>query len=227
MADKATRLKLLLAEDHVLVREGLKRLIDDQPDMEVIAEAEDGMRAVRVAQDVMPDVALVDVSMPGLDGVQVTQMITASCPRVKVIALTRHNDRSFVRRLLEAGAAGYVLKQSASTELTRAIRTVAAGERYIDSAIRGASAVPPASALPAPATNGAELTTDEEQVLRFIALGHSHQEIARKLSLDIARVPAIRAAATSKTGVSRRVAIVRYAETRGWLQRSRGPDDRD
>ena len=89
------RLKLLLAEDHVLVREGLKRLIDDQPDMEVIAEAGDGARAVRLVQDLMPDVALVDVSMPGLDGAQVTQMVTASCPRVKVIALTRHDDASF------------------------------------------------------------------------------------------------------------------------------------
>jgi DNA-binding NarL/FixJ family response regulator len=173
----------------------------------------------------MPDVALVDVSMPGLDGVQVTQMITAACPRVKVIALTRHDGGSFVRRLLEAGAAGYVLKQSASTELTRAIRTVAAGERYIDSAIRRPSAVPPVSVLPAAATNGEELTTEEEQVLRLIALGHSHQEVARELSLDIARVLAIRAAATSKTGVSSRVAIARYAETRGWLQRSSGTGD--
>src|SRR5688572_20149340 len=218
MADETKRLKLLLAEDHVLVREGLKRLIDDQPDMEVVAEAGDGVRAVRLVQDLMPDVALVDVSMPGLDGAHVTQMITASCPRVKVIALTRHDDGSFVRRLLDAGAAGYVLKQSASTELTRAIRTVAAGERYVDSGIRGRSAVPPPSAPAAPATNGAALTTDEEQVLRLIALGHSHQEIATRLSLDVARVLAIRAAATSKTGASSRVAIVRYAETRGWLQ---------
>ena len=220
MADETTTLKLLLAEDHVLVREGLKRLIDDQPDMKVIAEAEDGLRAVRMAQDLMPDVALVDVSMPGLDGTQVTQMITASCPAVKVIALTRHDDASFVRRLLEAGAAGYVRKQSASTELTRAIRAVAAGERYIDSAIRGPLAVPPASESAAPAMNVAELTTDEEQVLRWIALGHSHQEIATRLSLDLARVLAIRAAATSKTGASSRVAIARYAETQGWLQRS-------
>jgi DNA-binding NarL/FixJ family response regulator len=217
MADEMTRLKLLLAEDHVLVREGLKRLIDDQPDMEVVAEAEDGLRAVRVAQDVMPDVALVDVSMPGLDGTQVTQMITASCPRVKVIALTRYDDASFVRRLLEAGAAGYVRKQSASTELTRAIRAVAAGGRYIDGGIRGTSAVPSWSA---PATSVAELTPDEEQLLRLIALGHSHPEIATRLSMDVERVLAIRAAATSKTGVSTRVAIVRYAETRGWLQHS-------
>ena len=187
--------------------------------MEVVAEAGDGVRAVRLAQDLMPDVALVDVSMPGLDGAQVTQMIRASCPSVKVIALTRHDDASFLRRLLEAGAAGYVRKQSPSTELTRAIRAVAADERYIDSAIRGASAVPPPWPPAAPATN-AELTAAEEEVLRLIALGHSHQEIATRLSLDVARVLAIRGAATSKTGASSRVAIVRYAETRGWLQRS-------
>ncbi|HEX6599260.1 MAG TPA: response regulator transcription factor [Gemmatimonadaceae bacterium] len=220
MGDGTTRLKILLADDHALVREGLKRLIDDQPDMQVTAEAGDGVHAVRLAQDLTPDIALVDVSMPGLDGVQATQMITAACPRVKVIALTRHDDGSFVRRLLEAGATGYVLKQSASTELTRAIRAVAAGERYVDSAIRGASAVPPPSAPAAPATNTAELTTDEEQVLRLIALGHSHSEIATRLALDVARVLAIRATATSKTGASSRVAIVRYADARGWLRRS-------
>jgi DNA-binding NarL/FixJ family response regulator len=214
MADEPTRLKVLLVEDHVLVREGLKRLIDGQPDMEVVAEAGDWVRAVHLAQDFMPDVALVDVSMPAVDGAQVTQMITASCPRVKVIAVTRHNDASFVRRLLEVGAAGYVLKQSASAELTRAIRVVAAGERYIDGAIRGLSAVPSPSP---PATNVAELTTDEEQVLRLIALGHSHPQIAARLSLDVARVLAIRAAATAKTGAVSRVAIVRYAATRGWL----------
>jgi DNA-binding NarL/FixJ family response regulator len=147
-------------------------------------------------------------------------MITASCPRVKVIALTRHNDAGFVRRLLEVGAAGYVLKQSASAELTRAIRVVAAGERYIDGAIRGLSAVPSPSAPAAPATNVAALTTNEEQVLRLIALGHSHPEIATRLSLDVARVLAIRAAATAKTGAGSRIAIVRYAATRGWLEPS-------
>ena len=217
MADDTTRLKLLLAEDHVLVRDGLKRLINAQADMEVIAEAEDGVRAVRVAQELMPDVALVDVSMPGLDGAQVTQLITASCPRVKVIALTRHDDGSFVRRLLDAGAAGYVRKQSASTELIRAIRAVAAGEQYVDSGIRGLSAVPSRSDPAAPATTVAELTPDEEQVLRLIALGHSHKEIGTRLSLEVERVLAIRATATSKTGASSRVAVVRYAETRGWL----------
>ena len=220
MTDETKRLKILLAEDHVLVREGLKRLIDDHPDMEVVAEAEDGVCAVRLAQDYMPDVAVVDVSMPGLDGGEVTKMITTSCPRVRVVALTRHDDAGFVRRLLEAGAAGYVRKQSPSTELTRAILAVAAGEQYIDSAIRGRSAVPSPSAPPAPDPNRTELTTDEERVLRLIALGHSHSEIAAKLSLGIERLLAIRETATSKTGASNRVAIVRYAETRGWLQRS-------
>ena len=216
MAEARTTIKILLADDHALVREGLKRLIEDQPDMQVVADAGDGVRAVRLAQDLTPDLALVDVSMPGLDGVQVTAMITASCPRVKVIALTRHNDGSFVRRLLEAGAAGYVLKQSASTELTRAIRAVAAGERYIDTAIRAASPESPWSAPTPPPTNVADLTTEEKQVLRLIALGHTHQEIATKLSLDVARVLAIRVAATSKIGVSSRGAIVGYAKTRGW-----------
>lgn len=130
------KLRVLLIDDHALVREGLTRLINDQADMEVIADAADGHTGVQLAQELVPDVALVDVSMPGLDGTQVTRRIASTCPRVRVIALSRHNDGSFVQRLLDAGASGYALKQSASTELTGGIRAVAAGEQYLDRSIR-------------------------------------------------------------------------------------------
>ena len=136
------KLRILIVDDHPLVRDGLKRLINDQPDMLVAGEAGDGHEALRFAKERLPDVALVDIWMPGLDGARVTQMITDACPQVKVIALTRHDDGGFVRQLLEAGATGYVLKQSALSELTRAVRAVAAGQQFVDASIRLRSPLP-------------------------------------------------------------------------------------
>ena len=220
------RSRVLVIDDHALVREGVKRLIDDQSDMEVIGEAGEGHAGVRLAQALEPDIALVDVSMPGLGGTEVTQMITDTCPGVRVIAVSRHNDGSFVRKLLDAGAVGYVLKQSASTELTRGIRAVAAGERYLDPSIHS---VPSLSREPRPrdSTALAELTAQEERVLGMIALGHSNQETANLLSIELAQVIALRASAVSKAGLTTRGAIVRYAQERGWLGqdgRSRGSE---
>ena len=222
MAD-ANKLRVLLIDDHALVREGLTRLVDDQPDMEVIAEAGDGHLGVRLAQDLGPDIALVDVSMPGMDGMQVTQIIATTCPQVRMIALSRHDDASIVRRLLEAGASGYVLKQSASTQLTSGIRAVAAGEQYLDAAIR--LTPNPAVGVPRRAfTARAELTVEEERVLGMIASGHSHAETANLLSIELVKVLTIREAAMSKAGLTTRGEIVRFAQERGWLGGgSRGP----
>lgn len=223
MAD-ANKLRVLLIDDHALVREGLKRLIDDQPDMEVIADAGDGHLGVRLAQDLDPDIALVDVSMPGMDGTQVTQMIATTCSRVRMIALSRHDDASIVRRLLEAGASGYVLKQSASTQLITGIRAVAAGEQYLDPAIRPT----PNPAVGVPRRGSpvrAELSVEEERVLGMIASGHSNAEIAHLLPMELVKVLTIRELAMSKAGLTTRGEIVRYAQERGWLgggSRSRG-----
>jgi DNA-binding NarL/FixJ family response regulator len=144
-----------------------------------------------------------------------------ACAQVKVIALTRHNDAGFVRRLLDAGAAGYVLKQSPSTELIRAIRSVAGGERYVDGSIRMAATllVDTRDQLALPSTD-AELSPEEENVLRLIAFAHSNQEIATILSLEPSQVLRLRATAMAKAGLLGRGAIVRYAEARGWLNRS-------
>lgn len=217
MSGEAT-LRLLIADDHALVREGVRRLIEEQPDMEVVAEAGDGDLAVRLAAERSPDVALVDVSMPVRDGVEVTRMMRSAAPGVKVIALTRHDDPAFVRLLLEAGAVGYVLKQSASSELTRAIREVAAGERYVDDAIRSRVSIgsEPREEASTPVLD-AELTAEEEAVLRRIALGETHGHIAAALSMEVEQVLAHRASGTAKARLSSRVAIMRYAQARGWL----------
>ena len=212
------KLRILIVDDHPLVRDGLKRLINDQPDMLVAAEAGDGHEALRFAKESLPDVALVDIWMPGLDGARVTQMITDACPQVKVIALTRHDDGGFVRKLLEAGATGYVLKQSALSELTRAVRAVAAGQQFVDASIR--AAVTPSSSGAAraePAAPEAALSLQEQTVLRLVAAAYTLQEIATSLSIDLPEALAARAAAMAKAGLATRTDVVRYAQACGWL----------
>ena len=214
-----TKLRILIVDDHPLVREGLKRLINDQPDMQVAGEAGDGHEALRFAKASLPDVALVDIWMPGLDGARVTQMITDACPQVKVIALTRHDDAGFVRKLLEAGAMGYVLKQSALSEIMQAVRAVAAGQQFVDASIRGAvtpSPSGPARAEPAAAPEAA-LSSQEQTVLRLVAAAYTLQEIATSLSIDLPEVLATRAAAMAKARLVTRTDVVRYAQACGWL----------
>ena len=121
------KLRVLLAEDHLTVRDGLKRLVNEQEDMQVVAEAGDGREAARLAQELLPDVAVMDISMPGWDGLKATERLTEVCPQVRVLALTRHDDYGFMTQMLRAGAKGYVLKQIPAIELIQAVRAVAAG----------------------------------------------------------------------------------------------------
>src|SRR6266545_4223646 len=130
-----SKIHVLLADDHAIVREGLKSLINSQADMQVIGEAADGLCAVSLTTELNPDVVVVDVSMPGLNGAQVTTQLRANQPDRKVLVLTVHEDKGYLRLLLEAGAAGYVLKRAAAAELIQAIRAVAAGGAYIDPAM--------------------------------------------------------------------------------------------
>ena len=213
------KLRILLAEDHETIRDGLKLLVGSQPDMEVVGEADNGRVAVQLAQQLLPDVAVMDVSMPELNGLQATKKLKQQCPRVKVLALTRHTDGGYLQQLLQAGASGYVLKQSKSAELLRAIRAVAAGQTYLDPAItgkvidsiiggrgaRGESAEP-------------KLTEREAEVLRLIAVGHINKEVAARLSLSVKTVEVHKARGMEKLGMKSRVDLVRYAMLRGWLQ---------
>jgi DNA-binding NarL/FixJ family response regulator len=214
-----TKLRILIVDDHALVREGLKRLIHEQPDMLVVGAAGHGEEALRLAKERQPDVALVDIWMPGLDGACVTRMITEACPQVKVIALTRHDDAGFVRKLLEAGAMGYVLKQSALSELTRAVRAVAAGQEFVDASFGRAvtsSSAEPARAEPAAASEIA-LSPQEQTVLRLVAAAYTSQEIAASLAIDMAEVLATRSLAMAKAGLATRTDVVHFAQARGWL----------
>ena len=214
------KLRILLAEDHETIRDGLKLLVNSQPDMQVVGEADNGRSAVELAQELLPDVTVMDVSMPELNGLQATKKLKQKCPQVKVLTLTRHTDDGYLQQLLQAGASGYVLKQSKSAELLRAIRAVAAGQTYLDPAIteKAVTQMRGGGRTSRGAPPKADLSEREAEVLRLIAWGHINKEIAARLNLSVKTVEVHKANGMRKMGMKSRVDIVRYALLQGWLQ---------
>jgi len=213
-----TQLRILLADDHVTVRHGLRLLIDSQPDMKVISEASDGNAAMQNALALKPDVIVMDISMPGMNGLAATRALKQKAPGLAIVTLTRHGDDAYVQELLRAGVAGYVLKQSASTELLQAIRAAAAGGQYLDSTLTPritARFLGRADKVSKPA---AALSEREADVLRLIASGYSNKEIAGRLSLSVKTVEAHKANGMRKLGLTGRIDIVKYAVLQGWLE---------
>ena len=212
------KLRILLAEDHETVREGLRLLINGQPDMEVIGEAGNGRIAVERAKELQPDVVVMDISMPEMNGLKATAKLQKLCPNIKLLTLTRHTDDGYLQELLRAGASGYVLKQSTSAELLRAVRTVAAGDKYLDptitSKVIGGYA---GKQIKAGGEACESLSAREAEVLRQIAWGYSNKEIAAKLSISVKTVEAHKANAMRKMNMGSRIDIVRYAILQGWL----------
>lgn len=213
------KLRILLAEDHETVREGIKLLINSQPDMEVVGEVGDGGAAVRESQKLRPDLVVMDVSMPEVNGLKATKRLKQITPDIKILTLTRHTDDAYLQQLIESGASGYVLKQSAPTELIRAIRTVAEGNNYLDPSLAnkvfGNYASRQVSLRGEPKAN---LTDRESEVLRYIALGYSNKEIADLLKLSVKTVEAHKANAMRKLNMHSRIDIVRFAILQGWLE---------
>lgn len=213
-----TKLRIFLAEDHETIRDGLKLLVNSQSDMEVVGEADNGCVAVKLARELLPDVVVMDVSMPELNGLQATKKLKQECPQVKVLTLTRHTDDGYLQQLLQAGASGYVLKQSKSAELLRAIRVVVAGHTYLDPAITEKVFSHIRARATRGATPAAELSDREAEVLRLIACGYINKEIAARLNLSVKTVEAHKSNGMRKMSMKSRVDIVRYAILRGWLK---------
>jgi two-component system response regulator NreC len=219
--NKMDKLRVVLADDHQMMLEGLRLLVNSQNDMEVVGEAENGKAAVVLAQELQPDVVVMDISMPEMNGLKATQNLSRMCPNIKILTLTRHTDDGYLQQLLQSGSSGYVLKQSASEELIRAIRLIANGHTYLDPAVteevvgnifaarnlRGSSV-------------GKNLSAREEEVLRLVAWGFLSKEIAVRLQISIKTVDAHKINAMTKLGMNSRIDIVRYALLQGWLQES-------
>jgi len=215
----AQKTRIFLADDHETVREGLKLLLNAQSDMEVVGEASDGAAALRSVGHLKPDIIVLDVSMPGMNGLKAAEALRQSSPDVKVLTLTRHSDDGYLHQLLRAGAAGYVLKQSRPTELLHAIRSVAAGGRYLDPSVAGKVMSGYRRRHPEDeAVGGNTLSARETEVVRLIAWGYTNKEIAAQLDLSVKTVETHKANAMHKLGVRSRIDIVRYALLQGWLQ---------
>ena len=212
-----SKLRIMLADDHETVREGLKMIVNAQDDMEVVGFAGDGREAVARAQELLPDVLVMDISMPKLNGLKATEKLNAVCPQVKVLTLSRHADDGYIRELLAAGACAYVLKQSAPGELIHAIRAVAAGGKYIDPKLAGKFMGSYSDRASRGEAKG-NLSDRESEVLRLIALGYSNKEIAARLSLSVKTIEVHKANAMRKLNITSRIDLVRYAIFQGWLQ---------
>jgi DNA-binding NarL/FixJ family response regulator len=218
MPDDTGALRILLADDHLTVRYGLKLMIDQQPDMTVVAEASDGRAALQLAQASEVDVIVLDISMPGMNGLEATRQLKQLRPGIAIVTLTRHSDDAYLQELLRAGVSAYVLKQSAPAELLQAIRAAAAGGQYLDSSLtaRVTAAFVSREGKPLKKTEGT-ISERESEVLRLIASGYSNKEIAAQLSLSVKTIEAHKANALRKLDLNGRIDIVRYAKLKGWL----------
>lgn len=213
------KLRILLAEDHQTVREGIKLLVNSQPDMEVIGEADDGERAIKMAIELRPDLLLMDISMPNMNGLKATKRLRAMSSDIRILTLTRHTDDGYLQQLIGAGANGYVLKQSAPSDLVNAIRSVCSGNSYLDPALTRKVMGGYASRASSLRGEGkSELTDRENEVLRLIAFGYSNKEIATRLDLSVKTIEAHKSNAMRRLGIASRTDIVRYAILQNWLQ---------
>ncbi len=215
-------IRVLIAEDHKTVRTGLKMIIDAETDMKVIAEAGDGREAIRLAQELKPDVLVMDISMPELNGLVAAAKLKRIAPAIRILTLTRHSDKAYLQELLQAGVSGYVLKQSDSEEMLRAIRVVASGGNYLDPAIAGNlfSMFAVNQNRQRGEIRGELLSERESEVLRLIARGYSNKEIAGQLETSVKTIETQKANALRKLDISGRNEIVSYAILQGWLQES-------
>jgi DNA-binding NarL/FixJ family response regulator len=215
-----TKTRIVLADDHPIVLDGLRNLIRAETDFELVGEAAGGLAALKVIRDKRPDVAVLDISMPELNGIVLSRRLAGEMPGLRILVLTLHEDRAYLNQALEAGVRGYVLKRSAVENLVHAIRAVLVGGTYVDPAIVGrivngkrTNAKPAANKGAAPA-----LTDREAAVLKMAALGFTNKEIASRIDVGVKSVETYKARGLEKLGLRTRAELVRYASAQGWLE---------
>lgn len=214
------KIRLLLADDHAVLRAGLKALLNAQPDMEVVAEASNGEEAVRKSYETAPDIVLMDITMPGLSGLEATQQIKNQNQATKILVLTMHEDERYLYSMLSAGATSYVPKKAADTEVIDAIRATYRGEHFIHSSMTAGLV---AEMYGKEKTNPVEhldqgiLSRREREVLRLLAMGHTNQQTAEKLYLSVKTVETYKTRLKEKLGLKGRAELVRYAIQAGLL----------
>lgn len=209
--------RVVLADDHPITLAGLRMLIQADEHLELVGEATSGPQALDTIIATQPDVAILDISLPQMNGIALARHLAKECPSVGVVALTSHEDRSYLDQALDAGVRGYVLKKSTTACLLHAVRGVRVGGLYIDPAVAGDRFKPSQPAKGAGMTGTPQLTERETEVLKFVARGLTNKEIAGKLDVSPKSVETYRARGSTKLGLRTRSDIVRYASLRGWL----------
>lgn len=224
------KIRLLIADDHPVVRAGLRTLLGSQPDMEVVGEAADGTTAIALCLETKPDVVVMDITMQEMSGLSATQEIVERLPGIKVLVLTMHEDEAYLRRMLRIGATGYLLKQAVDTELAVAIRAVHRGETYIYSSLTkvllGDLSEEDKAQGSQPTTAYELLSPREREVLRLVSLGYTNRQIADQLYLSIKTVETYRSRVMDKLDLESRAALVRFALRHGLLDDELGDSQR-
>lgn len=211
--------RILLADDHAVLRSGLRLLLNSQADLEVVGEAASGLEALALAEQTRPDLILLDLSMPGLGGMDALPALHRRSPASRILILTMHDDPQYLRQALKSGAAGYVLKKAADVELLSAVRAVLRGEVYVHPSMTRDLLE---DLLPQPSNTSEpdlwnSLSEREQEVLRQVALGYTGSEIAEKLNLSVKTVETYRARGMEKLGLANRAALVRFALSKGLI----------
>ena len=207
-------IKILLADDHALVRQGFKMILGAQPDMQIVGEAGNGREAVELAEKLQPDLIVMDVTMPELNGIEATRRLAAASPRTRVLALSMHKDAVYVREILRAGARGYLLKDSVDADLLAAVRSVAKGEGYLSPGVSDAVLTDYRKHVTDPLDL---LTSREREVLQIIAEGKTNKEIATLLNLSVYTVEAHRGRIMEKLNLHSTGELVRFALRSGLI----------
>ena len=213
------KIRIVLADDHPIVLDGLRNLIRAEPDFELVGEAASGLNALKIIREQRPDVAVLDISMPELNGIVLSRRLAGEMPALRLLILTLHEDRAYLNQALEAGVRGYVLKRSAVENLVQAIRAVLVGGLYIDPAIVGRvfESKQINKRLAARKGVAAGLTDREADVLKMAALGFTNKEIASRLDVGVKSIETYKARGLEKLGLKTRAELVRYASGQGWL----------
>ncbi|MBI2866227.1 MAG: response regulator transcription factor [Chloroflexi bacterium] len=219
------KIRVLIADDHNLVREGIRMILAPHPDIEVVGEAADGREAVAKALALLPDVLLLDIAMPGLGGLEAAMEVRKQAPQIRVLVLTQYGDKEYIHRFLKLGVAGYVMKRAAGAELLSALRAVYRGGSFLDPSIAPEVIEGYLRRPEALVGDSYNLLTDrEKQVLKLVAEGHTNQEIADLLGLSVKTVMAHRASIMDKLGLHSRTELVKYAISRRVIPMESPPD---
>ena len=213
-----TNIRVAIADDHPIILAGLGMLISAEADLEIVGEATSGPDALQLFRDAKPDIAVIDISLPEINGIVLARQLAEDCPSMGVIVLTQHQDRAHLSQALNAGARGYVLKKSAAQCLVNAIRGVLVGGLYIDPAMAAQMFLPSTGPIGSKAAGKpAALTPRETEVLKLLAAGLTAKAIAERLDLSLSSIETYKTRAAEKLGIKTRAEIVRYASVQGWL----------